>query len=226
MRRASAALLSCTRIGSPSRWRPWSSDRPSTSVPSTSLVLPTPTTRSCCSSSSSPTASTSDPVMSSHSRAILPPMRSSGAPSLWRSSRSLKLVVSAVTQPTGRAGTHWRRHRSRCRWHRRGHRRWSPAPATCRRGCHPDLSPAFHNDWSLSDAELAVLADWAAGGGGLDVAPDTPLVAAGEVLVPIRRHRLTTRRLPMWGRSIGRTITAVRCTRFPTPKVTVRGSPG
>ena len=62
-----------------------------------------------------------------------------------------------------------------------------------------DLSPAFHNDWSLSDAELAVLADWAAGGGGLDVAPDTPLVAAGEVLVPIRRDIVTNPPAPYVG---------------------------
>ncbi len=47
-------------------------------------------------------------------------------------------------------------------------------------------SPAFHNDWSLSAEELQLIADWAATGGGLDVAPDTPLVASRKLVNPIR----------------------------------------
>ncbi|MEM9465897.1 MAG: YceI family protein [Actinomycetota bacterium] len=54
-----------------------------------------------------------------------------------------------------------------------------------------DLSPAFHNDWSLSDEELAVLATWAADGGGLDVAPDTALVSTSELIDPIDRDIVT-----------------------------------
>ncbi len=50
-----------------------------------------------------------------------------------------------------------------------------------------DESLPFHNDWSLSDDELATLAGWAADGGGLDVSPDTPLVADTELIHPITR---------------------------------------
>ncbi len=50
-----------------------------------------------------------------------------------------------------------------------------------------DESLPFHDDWSLSEDELATLADWAADGGGLDVSPDTPLVAATELIHPITR---------------------------------------
>lgn len=62
-----------------------------------------------------------------------------------------------------------------------------------------DLSPAFHNDWSLSDDELAVLATWAADGGGLDVAPDTPLVPTAELLNPLRRDLVTVPAAPYVG---------------------------
>ncbi|MEM9201462.1 MAG: YceI family protein [Actinomycetota bacterium] len=48
-------------------------------------------------------------------------------------------------------------------------------------------SVAFHNDWSLSDEELQVLADWAADGGGLDIAPATPLVSTARLVNPIER---------------------------------------
>ena len=41
-------------------------------------------------------------------------------------------------------------------------------------------SPDFLNDWSLTDDELGILAEWAANGGGLDVAPDTPLVSTAR----------------------------------------------
>ncbi|MEM8706137.1 MAG: YceI family protein [Actinomycetota bacterium] len=50
-----------------------------------------------------------------------------------------------------------------------------------------DESPMFHNDWSLTDDELAILTEWAASGGGLDVAPDTPLVSSHQLINPIRR---------------------------------------
>ncbi len=40
-----------------------------------------------------------------------------------------------------------------------------------------DRSLEFSHDWSLDDDELATLAGWASAGGGLDVAPDTKLVA-------------------------------------------------
>jgi len=62
-----------------------------------------------------------------------------------------------------------------------------------------DLSPEFHNDWSLTDDELAVLAGWAAGGGGLDVAPDTPLESTAQLLHPIRRDIVTNPEAPYIG---------------------------
>ncbi|MEM7141063.1 MAG: YceI family protein [Actinomycetota bacterium] len=46
-------------------------------------------------------------------------------------------------------------------------------------------SPAFEHDWSLSDEEIAAIGAWAADGGGLDVAPDTPLVARGQAIIPM-----------------------------------------
>ncbi len=46
-------------------------------------------------------------------------------------------------------------------------------------------SPAFEHDWSLSDEEIAALGEWAAAGGGLDVDPDTPLVARAQSIIPI-----------------------------------------
>jgi hypothetical protein len=60
-------------------------------------------------------------------------------------------------------------------------------------------SPDFLNDWSLNDDELAILADWAASGGGLDVAPDTPLVSTAPLLNPIRRDIVTSPAEPYVG---------------------------
>ena len=53
-----------------------------------------------------------------------------------------------------------------------------------------DDSVAFHDDWSLSDDELERIAQWAADGGGLDVAPQTPLVARSELIHPIERDQV------------------------------------
>ncbi len=47
------------------------------------------------------------------------------------------------------------------------------------------LSPAFEHDLSLSEDEKASIASWAAQGGVLDVASDTPLVARTQLVLPI-----------------------------------------
>ena len=60
-------------------------------------------------------------------------------------------------------------------------------------------SPDFLNDWSLTDDELGILAEWAANGGGLDVAPDTPLVSTAALLNPIRRDIVTSPAEPYVG---------------------------
>ena len=52
-----------------------------------------------------------------------------------------------------------------------------------------DLSPQFVHDWSLSDAEKAAIAAWAETGGGLDVAPDTPLVARVQAIIPVQEDQ-------------------------------------
>ena len=52
-----------------------------------------------------------------------------------------------------------------------------------------DVSVDFHNDWSLSVDELAILATWAGEGGGLDVSPDTLLVARTQLITPIERDQ-------------------------------------
>ena len=52
-----------------------------------------------------------------------------------------------------------------------------------------DLSPAFEHDWSLSDEEITLIADWAKAGGGLDVAVDTPLVARVQAVLPIEEDQ-------------------------------------
>ena len=62
-----------------------------------------------------------------------------------------------------------------------------------------DVSPAFHNDWSLSDDELRILRDWAADGGGLDVAPDTALVSTAPLINPIERDIVTNAAEPYVG---------------------------
>lgn len=62
-----------------------------------------------------------------------------------------------------------------------------------------ELSVDFHDDWSLTDEELATLQVWAAEGGGLDVAPDTALTATAELLNPIRRDIVTRPSQPYVG---------------------------
>ena len=62
-----------------------------------------------------------------------------------------------------------------------------------------DDSLPFHNDWSLSDEELATLAAWAADGGGLDVAPDTTLVSTSRLINPIERDIVTNAAEPYVG---------------------------
>ncbi len=52
-----------------------------------------------------------------------------------------------------------------------------------------DLSPDFVHDWSLTEGEKAAIAAWAAAGGGLDVPPDTPLVARGQAIIPIQEDQ-------------------------------------
>lgn len=42
------------------------------------------------------------------------------------------------------------------------------------------LSIEFEHDWSLSDTEIAAIAEWAEHGGGLDVPPDTPLTPSAQ----------------------------------------------
>ena len=45
-----------------------------------------------------------------------------------------------------------------------------------------ELGVPFQHDWSLTDDELATIAEWAAAGGGLDVPADTSLVDSGAQL--------------------------------------------
>ena len=52
-----------------------------------------------------------------------------------------------------------------------------------------DLSPQFVHDWSLSDAEKAAIAAWAETGGGLDVAPDTPLIARVQAIIGVQEDQ-------------------------------------
>ena len=52
-----------------------------------------------------------------------------------------------------------------------------------------DLSPEFVHDWSLTEGEKAAIAAWAEAGGGLDVRPDTPLVARGQAIIPIEEDQ-------------------------------------
>ena len=51
-------------------------------------------------------------------------------------------------------------------------------------------SPEFEHSWELTDDEIATLKDWAAAGGGLDVAPDTPLVARSQAIIPIEEDQV------------------------------------
>jgi hypothetical protein len=50
-----------------------------------------------------------------------------------------------------------------------------------------DLSVEFQHDYSLPQADIEAIAEWAAAGGGLDVAPDTPLTAAAAPFDDIER---------------------------------------
>jgi hypothetical protein len=50
-------------------------------------------------------------------------------------------------------------------------------------------SPEFEHDWSLSDDEIDTIGAWAAAGGGLDVAADTPLVPRSRAIIPLREDQ-------------------------------------
>ncbi|MXZ52546.1 MAG: YceI family protein [Acidimicrobiaceae bacterium] len=52
-----------------------------------------------------------------------------------------------------------------------------------------DLSPEFVHDWSLGDNEIAAIKAWADAGGGLDVRPDTPLVARVQAILPVEEDQ-------------------------------------
>jgi polyisoprenoid-binding protein YceI len=52
-----------------------------------------------------------------------------------------------------------------------------------------DLSPQYVHDWSLSDAEKAAVREWADAGGGLDVRPDTPLVARAQAIIGVEEDQ-------------------------------------
>jgi polyisoprenoid-binding protein YceI len=55
-------------------------------------------------------------------------------------------------------------------------------------------SPAYEHDWSLSDDEITILGEWASAGGGLDVEPDTPLVASSPSIIPILEDQVLAQR--------------------------------
>ena len=46
-------------------------------------------------------------------------------------------------------------------------------------------SPEFEHSWELTDAEIETLGAWAADGGGLDVDPDSPLIARSQAIIAI-----------------------------------------
>ena len=52
-----------------------------------------------------------------------------------------------------------------------------------------DLSPQFVHDWSLDESEKTALKEWADAGGGLDVRPDTPLVARVQAILPVEEDQ-------------------------------------
>ena len=52
-----------------------------------------------------------------------------------------------------------------------------------------DLSPQYVHDWSLSDGEKEAIKAWADAGGGLDVRPDTPLVARVQAVIPVEEDQ-------------------------------------
>ncbi|MEQ8841179.1 MAG: YceI family protein [Acidimicrobiales bacterium] len=51
-------------------------------------------------------------------------------------------------------------------------------------------SPEFEHSWELTDDEIATLRTWADDGGGLDVPPDTPLVAGDPAIIPIEEDQI------------------------------------
>jgi len=51
-------------------------------------------------------------------------------------------------------------------------------------------SPEFEHSWELTDDEISTLSTWAENGGGLDVAPDTPLVARNQAIIPIDEDQI------------------------------------
>jgi polyisoprenoid-binding protein YceI len=51
-------------------------------------------------------------------------------------------------------------------------------------------SPEFEHSWELTDDEIATLGEWAADGGGLDIAPDTPLVARSQAIIAIEEDQV------------------------------------
>ncbi len=53
-----------------------------------------------------------------------------------------------------------------------------------------DLGPEFEHDFALDDDEVAAIAEWADAGGGLDVDPDTELVAEDPPFEPIERDQV------------------------------------
>jgi hypothetical protein len=62
-----------------------------------------------------------------------------------------------------------------------------------------DLSLAFEHDISLSDRDIEIITAWAAGGGAIDVAPDTPLVARSEPFEAIERDQVVAASAPYTG---------------------------
>lgn len=57
-----------------------------------------------------------------------------------------------------------------------------------------DLGPEFEHDFSMTDDEIAAIAEWAEAGGGLDVDPATELDADEEPFAPIERDQVVPSR--------------------------------
>ncbi len=57
-----------------------------------------------------------------------------------------------------------------------------------------DLGPEFEHDFSMSNDEIAAIAEWAEAGGGLDVDPATELEAEEEPFEPIERDQVVPSR--------------------------------
>ncbi|NNE72153.1 MAG: hypothetical protein HKN26_00650 [Acidimicrobiales bacterium] len=62
-----------------------------------------------------------------------------------------------------------------------------------------DLSIPFHDDRSLTDDQIATLAEWVADGAPLDAPDDTPLVAAAEIAPPLDADMVLTGPEPYQG---------------------------